>query len=189
MAESEPERLVSASRAEEEQNFELKLRPRWLREFIGQSKAKEQLHIALEAAKSRGEALAVLRETRQRVSGMLAEQAREHDERWAGADREEAERAAAFEARHAESVARAEVALSEAKRALAATEESARRCQEEARARAAEILAEAHLREDRIARETEQVLRDHGETWDDVRAELDHVRSSLTTLTARAALE
>ena len=52
-----PERLVSASRAEEEQNFELKLRPRWLREFIGQSKAKEQLAIALEAAKSRGEAL------------------------------------------------------------------------------------------------------------------------------------
>ena len=52
-----PERLVSAARADEEQNFELKLRPRWLREFIGQSKAKEQLAIALEAAKSRGEAL------------------------------------------------------------------------------------------------------------------------------------
>jgi Holliday junction DNA helicase RuvB len=52
-----PERLVSASRAEEEQNFELKLRPRWLKEFIGQAKAKEQLAIALEAAKSRGEAL------------------------------------------------------------------------------------------------------------------------------------
>jgi chromosomal replication initiation ATPase DnaA len=51
------DRLVSASRAEEEQGFELKLRPRWLREFIGQSKAKEQLAIALEAAKSRGEAL------------------------------------------------------------------------------------------------------------------------------------
>lgn len=52
-----PERLVSASRADEEQNYELKLRPRWLREFIGQAKAKEQLEIALEAAKSRGEAL------------------------------------------------------------------------------------------------------------------------------------
>jgi len=52
-----PERLVSATRAEEEQGFELKLRPRWLGEFIGQAKAKEQLAIALEAAKSRGEAL------------------------------------------------------------------------------------------------------------------------------------
>ena len=45
-----PDRLVSAARAEEEQGFELKLRPRWLGEFIGQSKAKEQLAIALEAA-------------------------------------------------------------------------------------------------------------------------------------------
>src|SRR4051794_35830698 len=52
-----PERLVNASRAEEEQSFELKLRPRYLREFIGQNKAKEQLEIALQAAKSRGEAL------------------------------------------------------------------------------------------------------------------------------------
>ncbi len=52
-----PERLVNASRAEEEQGFELKLRPRWLREFIGQKKAREQLEIALTAAKSRGEAL------------------------------------------------------------------------------------------------------------------------------------
>src|ERR1700681_3007482 len=52
-----PERLVSAARADEEQSFELKLRPRWLGEFIVQAKAKEQLSIALEAAKSRGEAL------------------------------------------------------------------------------------------------------------------------------------
>jgi len=51
------ERLVSAARAEDENSFELKLRPRWLREFIGQEKAKEQLAIALEAARSRGEAL------------------------------------------------------------------------------------------------------------------------------------
>ncbi len=52
-----PERLVSAARADEEQGFELKLRPRRLNEFIGQSKAKEQLAIALQAARNRGEAL------------------------------------------------------------------------------------------------------------------------------------
>ncbi len=52
-----PERLVSAARADEESSFELKLRPRLLSEFIGQPKAKEQLAIALEAAKTRGEAL------------------------------------------------------------------------------------------------------------------------------------
>src|ERR1700690_3211349 len=50
-------RLVNAARAQEEDSFELKLRPRRLHEFIGQHKAKEQLAIALEAAKSRGEAL------------------------------------------------------------------------------------------------------------------------------------
>jgi len=50
-------RVISPGLAEEDSAFELKLRPRWLREFIGQEKAKEQLHIALEACKSRGEAL------------------------------------------------------------------------------------------------------------------------------------
>lgn len=54
---AEAERLVSAGRAEDDDAFELKLRPTWLAEFIGQEKAKEQLAIALEAAKSRGEAL------------------------------------------------------------------------------------------------------------------------------------
>jgi len=53
----DPERLVNAARAQEEDSFELKLRPRRLREFIGQAKAKQQLEIALEAARSRGEAL------------------------------------------------------------------------------------------------------------------------------------
>ncbi|MFZ0691107.1 MAG: AAA family ATPase, partial [Acidobacteriaceae bacterium] len=53
----DPERLVSAAPSEDENSFELKLRPRRLQEFIGQTKAKEQLAIALEAAKSRGEAL------------------------------------------------------------------------------------------------------------------------------------
>src|SRR5271155_228521 len=54
---TEAERLVSAGRADDDDAFELKLRPTRLAEFIGQEKAKEQLAIALEAAKSRGEAL------------------------------------------------------------------------------------------------------------------------------------
>ncbi|HET6843222.1 MAG TPA: Holliday junction branch migration DNA helicase RuvB [Candidatus Angelobacter sp.] len=53
----EKERLVSAVQAEDEATFELKLRPRFLREFIGQNKVKENLSVAIEAAKSRGEAL------------------------------------------------------------------------------------------------------------------------------------
>jgi Holliday junction DNA helicase RuvB len=54
---ADADRLVSASSMGEDAAFELKLRPTQLREFIGQAKAKEQLAIALEAAKSRGEAL------------------------------------------------------------------------------------------------------------------------------------
>lgn len=51
------ERLVSASMAEDDASFELKLRPKRLQEFIGQKKAKENLAVAIEAARSRGEAL------------------------------------------------------------------------------------------------------------------------------------
>jgi Holliday junction DNA helicase RuvB len=51
------ERLVSAVPSEDESSFELKLRPRVLSEFIGQHKIKEQLSIALEAARTRGEAM------------------------------------------------------------------------------------------------------------------------------------
>jgi holliday junction DNA helicase RuvB len=43
--------------AEDDASFELKLRPRFLREFIGQKKVKDNLSVAIEAAKSRGEAL------------------------------------------------------------------------------------------------------------------------------------
>ncbi|MDP9160500.1 MAG: Holliday junction branch migration DNA helicase RuvB [Acidobacteriota bacterium] len=51
------DRLVSAAPVEDDSSFELKLRPQRLAEFIGQSKVKENLAIAIEAAKSRGEAL------------------------------------------------------------------------------------------------------------------------------------
>lgn len=137
----------------------------------------------------RGEALAALREMRARTSGLLAEQEKEYADRWAGEERLAAEREVALDARHMERVAAAEAALSEAKRAFAEAEESVRRIDDDARVRAAELLAEARAQEDRIARETERVLREHGEEWDDVTSHMDHVRSSLTTLTGRAAAE
>src|SRR6202042_2361566 len=56
-ASAEAERLVSAGKVDDDDAVELKLRPKRLAEFIGQEKAKEQLAIALAAAKSRGEAL------------------------------------------------------------------------------------------------------------------------------------
>ncbi|MFB3917988.1 MAG: Holliday junction branch migration DNA helicase RuvB [Terriglobales bacterium] len=51
------ERLVSAAPVEDDASFELKLRPQRLQEFIGQKKVKDNLNIAIQAARSRGEAL------------------------------------------------------------------------------------------------------------------------------------
>jgi holliday junction DNA helicase RuvB len=51
------QRLVSAAAVEDDVSFELKLRPRRLAEFIGQASVKENLTVAIEAARSRGEAL------------------------------------------------------------------------------------------------------------------------------------
>jgi holliday junction DNA helicase RuvB len=51
------ERIVSAAPVDDDASFELKLRPQRLREFIGQNKVKENLEVAIQAARSRGEAL------------------------------------------------------------------------------------------------------------------------------------
>lgn len=49
--------IVSAAAREEERQFEAALRPKRLADFTGQNKLKENLSIAIEAAKLRGEAL------------------------------------------------------------------------------------------------------------------------------------
>jgi holliday junction DNA helicase RuvB len=51
------DRVVSAGVVDDDASFELKLRPRLLQEFIGQKKVKENLAVAIQAARSRGEAL------------------------------------------------------------------------------------------------------------------------------------
>src|SRR6266852_2988290 len=51
------QRLVSAAPVEDDSSFELKLRPQRLAEFIGQKKVKDNLAVAIEAARSRGEAM------------------------------------------------------------------------------------------------------------------------------------
>src|SRR5580693_3132079 len=49
--------IVSATLRDEEKQFEAALRPLKLADFAGQSKIKENLSIAIEAAKKRGEAM------------------------------------------------------------------------------------------------------------------------------------
>lgn len=51
------DRIISANLMMEDQEVELSLRPRYLAEYIGQQKAKENLKIYIEAAKMRREAL------------------------------------------------------------------------------------------------------------------------------------
>ncbi len=50
-------RIVTAARVEEDAQYEAGLRPRVLDDYIGQDKVREKLHVAIEAAKQRGEAL------------------------------------------------------------------------------------------------------------------------------------
>ncbi|WP_106768484.1 Holliday junction branch migration DNA helicase RuvB [Paenibacillus faecalis] len=51
------DRIISANLMMEDQAVELSLRPRYLAEYIGQNQVKENLHIYIEAAKMRKEAL------------------------------------------------------------------------------------------------------------------------------------
>src|SRR5450432_3693266 len=53
----DPSRLVSALAGDDDQQFEVGLRPRRLADFTGQSRLKENLQIAIDAARQRGEAL------------------------------------------------------------------------------------------------------------------------------------
>jgi len=51
------ERIVSGNATEDEQTIELSLRPKFLKEYIGQQQVKDNLEIAITATRSRGEAL------------------------------------------------------------------------------------------------------------------------------------
>src|SRR5918995_6100858 len=51
------QRLVAASRVADDVQYETGLRPRSLDDYIGQDRLKENLHVAITAARQRGEAL------------------------------------------------------------------------------------------------------------------------------------
>lgn len=51
------ERIISRIKREEDKEIDITLRPAWLADYIGQTKAKKNLAIFIEAAKRRGEAL------------------------------------------------------------------------------------------------------------------------------------
>ncbi|WP_030716382.1 DivIVA domain-containing protein [Streptomyces sp. NRRL F-2580] len=142
-----------------------------------------------DAAAWRSEAAAALAETRRRADAELAEREQEQTERWETAERGLAAGEAELEARHAELERYAQARLAEARRGFAEAEESARHGQEDAEARAAELVAAARMREERVGRETDRILREHAEAQEEMRAHMNHVRSSLAALTGRAPAE
>ncbi|WP_371772764.1 cellulose-binding protein [Streptomyces sp. NBC_01438] len=139
----------------------------------------------LEATAVREEADAAMEATRSRTASVLAHQEQEHAERWKADGQELADAEAGQLAEHTELTGRADALLAEARRALAEAEEAARHGQEDAEARGAELIAAARVREERVVRETERVLREHEEGREDVQAHMAHVRNSLAALTGR----
>ncbi len=56
-ASAPPERLISGAAQQEDDSADLSLRPRRLSDFVGQNSIKDNLSIAIQAAKMRGESL------------------------------------------------------------------------------------------------------------------------------------
>jgi hypothetical protein len=137
----------------------------------------------------RSEALAALKDMRGRTAAILAEQEREHADRWEAAGHELVERDAALTARLVQLEEHAQARLADAKREYAMADQAARLRQEDAQAQAAEIIAQARAREERLARETERTLREHVERREELKAHLEHVRGSLAALTGKPVAE
>ncbi|MGW1076228.1 cellulose-binding protein [Streptomyces sp. NPDC002537] len=142
-----------------------------------------------DAKKRRVDAFDMLKEMRERTAAALAEQEKDHAERWDTAGREIAEREAALDVRIAAMEEYARNALAEAQRRYAEAEEAARHGQEDAEAQGTALLAQARVREERIVRETERVLREHAERREELRSHMAHVRHSLAALTGKPVVE
>ncbi|MFI1255664.1 cellulose-binding protein [Streptomyces netropsis] len=164
----------------------------WARQAVlaAQSAADElRAEVRREVKARRGESLAALREMRQHTAGLLAEQEKDQAERWDAAGREIAEREAAMDVRVAALEEYARSTLGEAQRRFAEAEEAARHGQEDAEAQAGALLAQARVREERINRETERLLREHEERREELRSHMAHVRHSLAALTGKPVAE
>jgi len=57
MQQRQPERIVSGQAYDEDARIDVSVRPKRLDEYIGQKRVKENIQIAIDAARSRGEAL------------------------------------------------------------------------------------------------------------------------------------
>ncbi|NUS17287.1 MAG: hypothetical protein HOY69_38820, partial [Streptomyces sp.] len=95
------------------------------------------------------------------------------------------ERETGVESRIGALLADAEQRLDAANEERAEAEEALRARQVEAEQRAAAMLAQARMHEERVRRESERSLREHEEHRDEIRAHLAHVRATLASITGR----
>ncbi|MGW6456847.1 cellulose-binding protein [Streptomyces sp. NPDC055078] len=158
--------------------------------LAARASAEETLSEARAEAKDhRTRAAATWQDTRHRAEDLLAGLEAEQAARWDALERDLAGLQTESDARLADLTSLAEASLADAERVLAEAREQARHAQEDADARAAELLAQAHAREDRTARETERLLREHEESREEMNDHMSNVRDSLAALTGRASTE
>ncbi|HEV7626189.1 MAG TPA: cellulose-binding protein, partial [Streptomyces sp.] len=151
----------------------------------------DALRVAAHAAadEARSAAGETLREVSRHCAESVAGQERAQVQAWEDAERELEQRERAFEAYVEELAERGERALTVARSERMDAEEAARRWQEEASARGGELLAAARVQEKEIERETERVQWEHAERAELMRRHMARVRSTLASLTGRAAEE
>ncbi|MGR8010104.1 cellulose-binding protein [Streptomyces hypolithicus] len=161
------------------------------RVLLGAQRTADEERIAArqDVKERRGDAVAALQDMRRRTAQSLADQEKEHAQRRESAERDIAQREAELDARNAELAAYAEGLLADARRGLAETEAADRGLQEEAEAGAAELLSRARVHEGRVVRETERLLREHDDAREEMQAHMNHIRTSLATLTGRTPAE
>ncbi len=164
----------------------------YARDVLGAAQAladTERVEARREAKAWRGEALEELREMRRRTQAVVEGLEKGHAERLAATDREVASRAAEWEVRTAELSAYAQAELTEAQRAFSEAGERARHGQEDAQAKAVELLSSAESSAERILREAEGVVRSNEAAGEEMRAHMALVRNALAALTGRAPAE
>ncbi|MEV7421358.1 cellulose-binding protein [Streptomyces sp. NPDC091212] len=150
---------------------------------------EERIEARREVKARRSEALDALKEVRRRTQRVIDDMEHKQGERLAQTEREFAERGAAMTVEHDELSAYAQVRLVEAQRLFSEAGERARHRQEDAQDTAAELMAQARVRAERVMRDTERVVREQEEAREEMRAHMAHVRSSLAALTGRASAE
>lgn len=138
-----------------------------------------------ESEETRRKAAESLQLMERRCAEVLAEQEKEQAAQSDVVDREIVEGSRDIEARIADLDAHGDKALGEHQRKLSEVQETARHRDEDAQARAQELLSEARMRAEAIERDTARMLREHEEQAEEMRQHMAHVRSSLAVLTGK----